>query len=69
MKTLLCVKPFGYHEPGDEIQIPDDAVFDNAYFAVKADASSSGGEAGSSRSADSAKPSYPGYASLKENKE
>lgn len=36
MKTLVCVNPFGHFKPGDEITgVPDEAVFDTAYFAVK----------------------------------
>lgn len=67
MKTLLCVKPFGFYEPGDEIQIPDSAVFDTAYFAVKADAvdKRSTDAANAGKRASSARPSY----GSKENKE
>lgn len=30
--TLTCIKPFGNFEPGDELEVPDGAVFDTAYF-------------------------------------
>lgn len=65
MKTLTCIYQFGYYRPGDEVQIPDDAVYDTAYFTVRPDASSSGGAVTSGGSAKSAKPSYAGP---KENK-
>jgi hypothetical protein len=30
--TLICIQPFGSHKPGDEVIVPDGAVFDSAYF-------------------------------------
>lgn len=31
--TLVCIRPFGLRKPGDEIEVPDGAVFDSTYFA------------------------------------
>jgi hypothetical protein len=36
--TLVCVYAFGNFEPGDEVLVPDGAVFDTGYFKEKADA-------------------------------
>ena len=30
---LYCVNAFGNCAPGDEIEVPDDALFDTAYFS------------------------------------
>ena len=29
---LRCVNAFGNFAPGDEVEVPDDALFDTAYF-------------------------------------
>jgi hypothetical protein len=29
---LKCYEPFGNFVPGDEIEVPDGAIFDGAYF-------------------------------------
>ena len=29
---LRCTKPFGNFEPGDEVEVPDGAVYDAFYF-------------------------------------
>lgn len=34
---LVCVHPFGHFKPGAEVEVPDGAVFDRAYFAVQAE--------------------------------
>ena len=31
---LVCVRPFGNFKPGDEVEVPDGAVFDKFYFEV-----------------------------------
>jgi hypothetical protein len=33
---LLCHQPFGNFEPGDEVEVPDGAVFDSYYFTEQA---------------------------------
>jgi hypothetical protein len=35
---LVCVNAFGNFEPGDEIEMPDDAEFDHAFFKAKPEA-------------------------------
>lgn len=35
---LVCVNAFGNFVPGDEVEVPDGALFDTAYFRVKPDA-------------------------------
>lgn len=35
MMTLVCINPFGRFMPGDEVLVPDGAIFDTAYFAAK----------------------------------
>ena len=32
---LVCTKPFGNFKPGDEVEVPDGAVFDRTYFEEK----------------------------------
>ena len=32
---LVCVHAFGNFEPGDEVEVPDDANFDRAYFEAR----------------------------------
>lgn len=32
---LVCTHPFGNFKPGDEVEVPDGAVFDGAYYAEK----------------------------------
>lgn len=34
---VVCIQAFGNFVPGDEVLIPDGAVFDTTYFAAKAD--------------------------------
>lgn len=29
---IRCIHPFGNFNPGDELEIPDEAVFDETYF-------------------------------------
>lgn len=41
---LVCVNPFGNFVPGDEVLVPDDAVFDTAFFAAKGGETSTGDE-------------------------
>lgn len=36
--TLVCVNAFGNFLPGDEVPVPDGAVYDTAYFTEKVDA-------------------------------
>lgn len=31
---LRCHTAFGYHEPGDEVEVPDGAVFDPYYYEL-----------------------------------
>ena len=31
---LRCTNAFGNAEPGDEVEVPDGAIFDTAYFEV-----------------------------------
>jgi hypothetical protein len=33
---LECVNAFGNFAPGDEVEVPDDALFDTAFFRRKA---------------------------------
>lgn len=33
--TLICVKPFGNFTPGDTVEVPAKAVYDETYFAQK----------------------------------
>lgn len=35
MMTLVCIKPFGRFLPGDEVLVPDGAIFDTEYFTLK----------------------------------
>lgn len=35
--VLRCINAFGNFTPGDEIEVPDGAVFDHAYFEVAPD--------------------------------
>ena len=30
---LTCLRPFGNFTPGDTVEVPDNAVFDTAYFS------------------------------------
>jgi hypothetical protein len=32
---LVCKNAFGNFKPGDEVEVPDGAVFDGTYFEVK----------------------------------
>jgi hypothetical protein len=32
---LVCVHAFGNFVPGDELEVPDGAVFDSAYFEAR----------------------------------
>lgn len=34
---LVCINPFGNFVPGDEIEAPEGAEFDSAYFELKGD--------------------------------
>lgn len=29
---IRCVRAFGNFQPGDEVEVPDGAIFDRAYF-------------------------------------
>lgn len=31
---LRCVRPFGNKTPGDEVEVPDGAIFDHVYFEL-----------------------------------
>lgn len=33
---LVCVHAFGNFEPGDEVEVPDGANFDTAFFEARA---------------------------------
>jgi hypothetical protein len=30
--NLICIQSFGHFEAGDEVTVPDGAVYDSAYF-------------------------------------
>jgi len=32
---LICKEPFGTLKPGDTVEVPDNVVFDTAYFGKK----------------------------------
>jgi hypothetical protein len=35
---LRCIRAFGLHEPGDEVEVPDAAAFDTAHYEAAAPA-------------------------------
>lgn len=35
MKKLVCIVPFGNFQPGDELDVDAEAVYDKTYFTEK----------------------------------
>lgn len=34
---LKCINPFGNFRPGQEVLVPDDSIYDSAYFELAPD--------------------------------
>lgn len=42
--TLVCIRPFGNFDFGDEVEVPDGAMFDSYHFELKSEPESTSKE-------------------------